>query len=214
MVQTATQLKTSAIKTSSKPNGKLLDDPIEGLTRQLLYSLGEDPEREGLLKTPKRVSKAMRALTAGYAQDVEAVMNGAVFEEEYDEMVVVNDIDFFSLCEHHMLPFFGKVHIGYIPNGKVIGLSKLPRIVEVISRRLQVQERMTNQIARAIEEVLQPQGVAVVSESRHMCMMMRGVQKTNSNTIASTMLGTFRENIHTRQEFMSFIQHGAKHSFL
>lgn len=206
-------MQTAAMKTGNPTNGqlKVLADPIEAIARDMLNNLGEDPEREGLLKTPKRVAKAMRALTEGYEQNIEEVMNGAVFQEDYDEMVVVNDIDFFSLCEHHMLPFFGKVHIGYIPNGKVIGLSKLPRIVEVFSRRLQVQERMTNQIANAIQEALNPEGVAVVSEARHMCMMMRGVQKTNSNTIASTMLGSFRMNNHTRQEFMSFIHQGAKH---
>lgn len=181
------------------------NDPMETLSREMIAALGENPEREGLLKTPARVAKAMRFLTRGYRENVKEVINNAIFDEDFDEMVVVTDIDFFSLCEHHMLPFFGKAHVGYIPKGKVIGLSKLPRLVEVFSRRLQLQERMTLQIAQSIEEAIHPQGVAVVTEARHMCMMMRGVQKTNTNTVASSMRGVFNTCARTREEFMTFI---------
>jgi len=186
-------------------------DPIEALTHCLLQEIGEYPDREGLLKTPQRVAKAMRFLTLGYEMDVYDVLNDAVFEEDVQEMVLVTDIDFFSLCEHHMLPFFGRVHIGYIPNGKVVGLSKLPRLVEVFSRRLQVQERMTQQIAKAIEEILDPLGVAVMTEAKHMCMMMRGVQKTNTNTISSSMLGAFNLSDRTREEFYTFVRQATVH---
>jgi len=186
-------------------------DPLEGLIRELLYNIGEDAEREGLASTPRRVARAWRFLTRGYDQDVDAIVNQAIFEEEIDEMVVVADIDFFSLCEHHLLPFFGKAHVGYIPNGKVLGLSKMPRLVEVFSRRLQLQERLTQQIAQAIEDAIRPQGVAVVTEARHMCMMMRGVEKTSSITVASSMRGIFRSDRRTRDEFMDFIHKaGAK----
>ncbi len=181
-------------------------DPIEMLSYNLLEELGEQPGREGLKKTPKRVAKAMRFLTSGYNMDVYEILNGAVFEEAVEEMVVVTDIDFFSLCEHHLLPFFGRAHIGYIPNGKVVGLSKLPRLVEMFSRRLQVQERMTRQIADIVEEALNPLGVAVVIEAQHMCMMMRGVQKTNTNTISSAMLGAFNMSDKTREEFYTFVR--------
>ncbi len=180
-------------------------DALEKITRDMLQAIGEDPDREGLVRTPKRVARAMRFLTRGYDQDIDAIINQAIFEEDLDEMVVVTDIDFFSLCEHHMLPFFGKAHVGYIPNGKVIGLSKMPRLVEVFSRRLQLQERLTQQIALAIEDAIQPQGVAVVTEARHMCMMMRGVEKTNTNTITSAMRGVFRTDRLSRNEFMEFI---------
>ncbi len=183
-------------------------DPIEDLTRGLLREVGEDPDREGLIRTPKRVARAWRFLTRGYDQDIKAIINQAIFEEEIDEMVVVNDIDFFSLCEHHLLPFHGKAHAAYIPNGKVIGLSKIPRLVEVFSRRLQLQERLTQQIADAIEEAIQPRGVAVVTEAVHMCMMMRGVEKTNTSTITSAMRGAFKEDPRTRTEFMEFIRQG------
>jgi GTP cyclohydrolase I len=178
---------------------------LEEIVHETLGLIGEDPEREGLLRTPHRVAKAYEFLTQGYAMDIEQVLNQAIFEERYDEMVVVKDIDFFSLCEHHMLPFFGKAHVAYIPNGKIVGLSKLPRIVDVFSRRLQVQERMTQQIAETIQKYLQPQGVAVVTEASHMCMMMRGVQKQNSVTTASAMLGVFKHQIETREEFMTLI---------
>lgn len=180
------------------------DPALRSLTRSLLVEIGEDPERAGLIRTPHRVAKAMRYLTSGYEMDIEKVLNGAIFDENYDEMVIVKDIDFFSMCEHHMLPFYGKAHIAYIPNGKIVGLSKLPRIVEVFARRLQVQERMTRQIADTIMEYLDPQGVAVVTEARHMCMMMRGVEKQNSATTASAMLGAFKEKP-TRTEFMTLI---------
>lgn len=177
---------------------------LRALTRSLLTEIGEDPERAGLVRTPHRVAKAWSYLTSGYEMDIEKVLNGAIFEEQYDEMVIVKDIDFFSLCEHHLLPFYGKAHIAYIPNGKIVGLSKLPRIVEVFARRLQVQERMTREIADTIMEYLNPLGVAVVTESRHMCMMMRGVEKQNSSATASAMLGTFKEP-KTRSEFMTLI---------
>lgn len=178
---------------------------MEEIVHEMLGIIGEDPGREGLLRTPHRVAKAMEFLTQGYSMDIETVLNGAVFEERYDEMVIVKDIDFFSLCEHHALPFFGKAHIAYIPNGKIVGLSKIPRIVDVFARRLQVQERMTQQIAETIQKYLQPQGVAVVTEASHMCMMMRGVQKQNSSTTASAMIGVFKHQNETRAEFMNLI---------
>lgn len=183
---------------------------IEPLVREMLLKIGEDPDREGLLKTPERVSRAMAFLTGGYRADLEKIINGAIFEEaagsEHDEMVVVKDIEFYSLCEHHMIPFFGTVHVGYLPNMKIIGLSKIPRIVEVFARRLQVQERLTHQIASCVNEVLQPGGVAVVVEAKHMCMCMRGIQKQNSSTTTSAMLGAFRSNPQTRNEFLSLIK--------
>lgn len=184
---------------------EVYDEEFEGLIRQMLERLGEDPEREGLLRTPLRVAKAMDFLTSGYTTSLEEVVNGALFEDNCDEMVIVRDIEFYSLCEHHMLPFFGKAHIGYIPDGKIIGLSKLARIADVFARRLQVQERLTAQIADALVEILQPQGVAVVTEASHFCMMMRGVQKQNSFTIASAMRGSFKKDARTRQEFMQLI---------
>ena len=180
-------------------------DALEGLVAQVLSALGEDPKREGLLQTPHRVAKAYEFLTEGYRQDVEKVLNGAIFNERYSEMVIVKEIDFFSMCEHHMLPFFGRAHIAYIPNGKIVGLSKIPRIVEVFSRRLQVQERLTQQIAQTLFDALNPDGVGVVVEARHMCMMMRGVEKQNSVATTSAMLGTFRDDVKTRGEFLNLI---------
>ncbi len=175
------------------------------IIKNMLEEIGEDPGREGLLDTPLRVSKAYEYLTSGYNKNIEEVLNEAVFNEKYDEMVLVKNIDFFSLCEHHMLPFYGKVHVAYIPNGKIVGLSKIPRIVEVFARRLQVQERMTQQIADTIEKYLQPTGVAVVSEAYHMCMMMRGVEKQNSSATASAVHGVFKEDARTRSEFLNLI---------
>jgi GTP cyclohydrolase IA len=179
---------------------------IAGLVRELLTSLGEDPSREGLEKTPERVDKALRFLTQGYEQDPQTLLNKALFTVTYDEMVLVKDIDVFSLCEHHMLPFYGKAHVAYLPQGRVVGLSKIPRLVDMYSRRLQVQERLTVQIAEAINENVNPRGVGVVVEAVHFCMMMRGVQKQNSVAITSCMLGAFREQQQTREEFLSLIK--------
>ncbi|MGA9565297.1 MAG: GTP cyclohydrolase I FolE [Candidatus Korobacteraceae bacterium] len=178
---------------------------LEELTRELLVRLGEDPTREGLLRTPERTANAYRYLTKGYGEDPAEVLNGALFSVDYDEMVIVKDIEMFSLCEHHMLPFFGKVHIAYIPKGKVLGLSKLPRLVEVFARRLQVQERLTVEIAESIQNAIHPLGVGVVIEARHLCMMMRGVEKQHSATVTSSMIGAFRAQ-QTRQEFLSLIR--------
>lgn len=174
--------------------------------KNLLLKIGEDPEREGLLKTPQRVEQSLRFLTSGYGKNVKDVFNGALYEEECDDMVIIKNIDLFSMCEHHMLPFYGKAHVAYLPDGKIIGLSKIPRVVEVFARRLQVQERLTNQIACALEEHLQPKGVAVVIEALHLCMAMRGVEKQNAVTITSAMLGGFKDDSRTRQEFLSLIR--------
>jgi GTP cyclohydrolase I len=174
--------------------------------RNLLLALGEDPDREGLRQTPRRVESALRYLTEGYHKDLDKVLNGALYSVSYDEMVIVKDIEVFSLCEHHLLPFFGKAHIAYVPNKKVIGLSKLPRLVDVFARRLQIQERLTSQVAQAIAEKIQPQGVGVVIEARHLCMMMRGVEKQHSRAVTSAMLGVFRESQQTRAEFLSLIR--------
>lgn len=179
---------------------------MKNLVKGILDEIGEDSDREGLLKTPERVDRSLRFLTSGYDVDVQKVINGAVFTEDFNEMVVVKDIELYSLCEHHMLPFFGNCHVGYIPGGKVLGLSKLPRIIEVFSRRLQVQERLTTQIANAIYESINPQGVAVIIEAQHLCMMMRGVQKQNSCTTTSCMLGVFQNDAKTRMEFLNLIK--------
>jgi len=196
---------------------KPLTDPItepatltsasfEDLVQEMIVRLGEDPKREGLAATPKRVRKAMQFLTKGYQEDPEELLKGALFTVTYDEMVIVKDIEMFSLCEHHMLPFFGKVHVAYIPNGRVIGLSKIPRLIEIFSRRLQIQERLTTQVAETIQNVIQPQGVGVVIEARHLCMMMRGVEKQHSAAVTSSMLGVFRNEEETRTEFLSLIR--------
>jgi GTP cyclohydrolase I len=179
---------------------------MQDLIRRLLVEVGEDPDREGLLRTPLRVEKAMRFLTSGYAADIDQVLNDALFTVDYNEMVIVKDIDFYSLCEHHILPFFGKCHIAYIPRRRVIGLSKIPRLVDVFARRLQIQERMTNQIAETIREKIDPMGVAVVCEGTHLCMSMRGVEKQNSFAVTSAMLGIFRDNARTRLEFLDLIK--------
>ena len=178
---------------------------IEDLIKQLLYEIGENPKRKGLIKTPYRVSKTWSFLAEGYNQDLENIINDAIFDEDYDEMVVVKEIDFFSMCEHHLLPFFGKAYVGYIPNGKVIGLSKIPRVIEMFCRRLQLQERLTQNIAMALNEVLKPKGVAVVMEGEHLCMQMRGVQKKNSYSTTSYMTGLFRKDSRTRKEFLDII---------
>ena len=180
---------------------------FEDLVREMLVRLGEDPEREGLTSTPERMRKAMQYLTKGYSEDPEALLKGALFTVTYDEMVIVKDVEMFSLCEHHLLPFYGKVHVAYIPNGKVIGLSKIPRLIDVFARRLQVQERLTTQIAESIQKAIEPQGVGVVIEARHLCMMMRGVEKQHSAAVTSSMLGSFRTEQETREEFLSLIRH-------
>jgi GTP cyclohydrolase IA len=179
---------------------------MASLVEEILGQLGEDPAREGLVKTPERVEKALRYLTSGYRQDIREIVNGAMFTVKYDEMVIVKDIEFFSLCEHHMLPFFGKVHVAYLPNARVVGLSKIPRIVDMYARRLQLQERLTQEIAQSLEQVLEPLGVGVVCEARHFCMMMRGVEKQHSGTVTSAMLGAFRDRKETRDEFLALVR--------
>ena len=180
-------------------------DNIEDLTNKLLKEIGEDPKREGLIKTPLRVAKAWKFFSNGYKQNLDDIINNAIFNEDSKDMVVVRDVEFFSLCEHHLLPFFGKAHVAYIPDGKVIGLSKIPRIIDMFSRRLQVQERMTRQISETVKDVLEPVGVAVIMEGQHMCMQMRGVEKQSSLATTSSMLGKFRESDRTRAEFLSII---------
>ena len=189
-----------------KPAQDLQDISTQELYREMLSRLGEDPNRDGLLRTPERIEKSLQFLTKGYEEDARKILRGALFNVDYDEMVIVKDVEVFSLCEHHMLPFFGKVHVAYIPKGKVIGLSKIPRLVEVFARRLQVQERLTRQIAEAIEDAIHPQGVGVVVEARHLCMMMRGIEKQHSSTVTSTMLGAFRNEQQTRNEFLSLVR--------
>jgi GTP cyclohydrolase I len=181
-------------------------ETIADLVRRMLQMIGEDPERDGLKRTPERFEKALRYLTSGYQQDPEKLLNGAMFSVCYDQMVLVKDIEVYSLCEHHMLPFFGKCHVAYIPDKKVVGLSKIPRLVNMYARRLQIQERLTNQIAGAIQQKISPLGVGVVIEARHMCMVMRGVEKQSSQTVTSAMLGSFRENMNTREEFLALIR--------
>ena len=180
--------------------------PIAPMVRGIIEAIGEDPARDGLLRTPERVEKAMRFLTGGYTADISKIINDAIFEVKYDEMVIVKDIEFFSMCEHHMLPFYGHIHVAYVARNKVIGLSKLPRLIDVFARRLQIQERLTQQVAECVHELLDPVGVGVVVEAQHFCMMMRGVEKQNSSTVTSSMLGSFRESKETRDEFLSLIQ--------
>jgi GTP cyclohydrolase IA len=181
------------------------DESIADLMQKLLLKIGEDPQRQGLVRTPQRADKALRFLTSGYDTDIDSIVNGALFDEKCDEMVVVKDIEFYSMCEHHLLPFFGTMHVAYLPNNKVIGLSKIPRIVDMFARRLQVQERLTHQVAETLQEVLRPKGVGVICEARHFCMMMRGVEKQHSGTVTSAMLGGFRERKETRDEFLSLV---------
>jgi GTP cyclohydrolase IA len=181
--------------------------PIAPLIQELLTLLGEDPTRDGLARTPERVDKALKFLTSGYRGDVSKILNGALYDVKYDEMVVVKDIEFFSLCEHHMLPFYGKMHVAYLPLHKVVGLSKIPRLVDMFARRLQIQERLTQQVAQTIQEVIEPLGVGVICEARHFCMMMRGVEKQHSGAMTSAMLGAFRDRKETRDEFLSLVNH-------
>ena len=183
------------------------EESIAPLIREVLGKLGEDPRREGLERTPERVDKALKFLTSGYRMDVHKIVNGALYEVKYDEMVVVKDIEFFSLCEHHMLPFFGKMHVAYLPKSKVIGLSKIPRIVDAFARRLQIQERLTQEVAQTIQEIVDPVGVGVICEARHFCMMMRGVEKQHSGAMTSAMLGAFRTRKETRDEFLALVNH-------
>ena len=206
------------MKNNNKAVVKMIDkapvkESISASMRKILESLGEDPNREGLVRTPDRAEKALRYLTSGYQMDIAQIVNGALFTHRCDEMVVVRDIEFFSMCEHHLLPFFGKVDVAYLPDKKVIGLSKIPRIVDAFARRLQLQERLTQQIAETIQDVLEPRGVGVICEARHFCMMMRGVEKQHSGTITSAMLGDFRERKETRHEFLSLVSN-KNHSFI
>jgi GTP cyclohydrolase I len=186
---------------------KQAEPDLAPLVKQILAGLGENPEREGLVRTPHRVDQAFKFLTSGYRMDVQKVVNGALYEVKYDEMVVVKDIEFFSLCEHHMLPFFGKMHVAYLPKNRVIGLSKIPRIVDVFARRLQIQERLTQEVAQTIQQVIDPVGVGVICEARHFCMMMRGVEKQHSGAMTSAMLGAFRTRKETRDEFLALVNH-------
>jgi GTP cyclohydrolase I len=186
--------------------------PIADSIVRVLQEIGEDPKREGLVRTPERWEKALKFLTSGYETDLDSLVNGAVFHEQCDDMVIVKDIEFFSLCEHHMLPFYGKAHVAYLPNNKIIGLSKIPRIVDMFARRLQVQERLTHQVAQCLQEVLQPRGVGVVVEARHFCMMMRGVEKQHSGTVTSAMLGGFRDRKETRDEFLALVRMNSLHA--
>jgi GTP cyclohydrolase I len=196
-------VQPTSLKVISAPPAKAIAPQI----REVLEALGEDPRREGLVRTPERVEKALRFLTSGYTADIGKIVNGAIYEVKYDEMVIVKDIEFFSMCEHHMLPFYGKVHVAYIARNKVIGLSKLPRIIDAYARRLQIQERLTQEVAQCIQDLLDPLGVGVIAEAQHFCMMMRGVEKQHSGTVTSAMLGAFRTNKETRDEFLSLI-HG------
>jgi GTP cyclohydrolase I len=196
---------TTSIATAD-PTVALESASTQDLYRELLTRIGEDPTRDGLLRTPERMEKSLKFLTRGYTMDVTEVLHDALFDVDYDEMVIVKDIEFYSMCEHHLLPFFGKAHVAYVPNGKVIGLSKIPRLVDMFARRLQVQERLTRQVADAITEAINPQGVAVILEGQHLCMMMRGVEKQHSDTVTSAMLGVFKTQLQTRNEFLSLVR--------
>ncbi|MGI4826595.1 MAG: GTP cyclohydrolase I FolE [Janthinobacterium lividum] len=197
---------TAAAQAHEAESLTLKQASLREIYAEVLLRIGEDPARDGLVNTPKRVEKSLEYLTRGYQQTIEEVINGALFDVDYDEMVIVKDIEFYSQCEHHLLPFFGRAHIAYVPQGKVIGLSKIPRIVDMFARRLQVQERLTRQVAEAIEDAIQPQGVAVILEAQHLCMMMRGVEKQSSKTVTSAMLGAFKTQIQTRNEFLSLVE--------
>jgi len=199
-------MKTNDRPTVLEPGQAVSLDPLEEAVRTTLRELGEDPDREGVLKTPQRVAKSLRFLTSGYRQDVKKLLNGAVFSVAYDEMVIVKDIEIFSMCEHHLLPFFGRCHVAYVPTDKVIGLSKIPRLVDVFARRLQIQERLTTQIAETVMETIKPQGVGVIIEARYLCMIMRGVEKQNSVAVTSSMLGVFRDCDQTRAEFLRLVR--------
>jgi len=202
-------LKSRAVvKKIDESSSPASEATTQELLRELLLRLGEDPDRDGLVRTPERMQKSLEFLTRGYQQDADKILQGALFDVTYDEMVIVKDMEMFSLCEHHMLPFFGKVHVAYIPNGKVLGLSKIPRLVDIFARRLQVQERLTVQIAETIQNAIQPQGVGVVIEARHLCVMMRGVEKQHSSAVTSHMLGSFRTLQNTRDEFLALIRNG------
>ena len=198
-------MKSNKAIVKMMPGGK--EQEIAPLVGQILAQLGEDPKRDGLLRTPQRVDQALRFLTSGYRMDLAKILNGALYDVKYDEMVVVKDIEFFSLCEHHMLPFFGKMHVAYLPQKKVIGLSKIPRIVDMYARRLQIQERLTQEVAQTLQEAVQPLGVGVICEARHFCMMMRGVEKQHSGAMTSAMLGAFRDRKDTRDEFLALVNH-------
>ena len=195
-------MKSQSIETSDSQK----EHDMTILYRQIIEQIGEEPQRQGLIKTPRRAADAMKFMTQGYKQNIKILLNNAIFDSDSDDIVIVRDIEFYSLCEHHILPFFGKCHVGYIPNGKIIGLSKIPRIVDMFARRLQVQERLTHQIAHALNEALDPLGIAVVMEAQHMCMMIRGVQKQNSRAITSAVLGVFRDDPSTKAEWMSLLQ--------
>jgi GTP cyclohydrolase IA len=197
----------AVVRISPKPDEAGKGEDIAPLVQEILAKLGEDPQREGLVRTPRRVDQALRFLTSGYRTDIHKIVNGALYDVKYDEMVVVKDIEFFSMCEHHMLPFYGKMHVAYLPKQKVIGLSKIPRIVDVFARRLQIQERLTQQVAQTIQEVVAPVGVGVICEARHFCMMMRGVEKQHSGATTSAMLGAFRTRKATRDEFLALVNH-------
>jgi GTP cyclohydrolase I len=202
-------MKANELENLEKLGVAVPPDPITGAVRKMIAEIGEDPDREGIQKTPGRVAKSLRFLTSGYHQDIDKVLNGALYSVAYDEMVIVKDIEIFSMCEHHLLPFFGRCHVAYVPNGKVIGLSKIPRIVDVFARRLQVQERLTVQIAETLMEKIKPQGVGVIIEARHLCMIMRGVEKQNSTAVTSHMLGVFRDCEGTRSEFLRLLKERA-----